>query len=738
MKCKNCGAELTSDTKFCSYCGIEIKPDEQTDRNTRPSDGGWVESPPPDPDGSGTQSSDGGWIESPPPYQDGSDEIKENMREMKENDIPEYQYQNSGSAAAQNAKKSNPKTYDIVMLVILAVLVIMLCGAFASGKILAGIIAVFQVALVVFSVLLKKQILRTQYDWLRNGALALAGILIIPFSFAVASSAKDSGAKRYDWSDILLSDVLPEPESNKAEIKNNEDKYLCMYVYDTSYDDYQDYVSSCQDTGFSLEAAQTGQSFDAFNDGGYKLSLGYTEDDEKMLIDLKAPKEYGTLVWPDSKIANMLPAPQSKKGEVTADDDTGFQAFIGDTDTSAFKAYKDACVEKGFKVDAADGHNMYTAKNSEGYNLTLSYEGNNVMSVTVDEPLYNVSIEVKCEENLFFSKYDVDVYLGDESLGTIEHGTTRVFENILTGGIYVLKFVSREDSDVTGSVTLDIQSDGKLKYEISCNSISIYVETIAGPQVNEQTATEESTAVKETEAAKEEKATEKPESEKKTEPATKEEDDTEKIKMTKKPEDFVGMPLEDAKAELKKMGFVSIEEVVSITRDEALGGTVSGVEVMSDENDEDWSFKSGDTFGSGAVAIVSYYEYKADENVNLTVDNCPELAAMLSNPADIDESYEAFAKKYKGRKIEFDGRIDYCELHGTYTTRYDYLVSAGDYDPNTMVGPYFKFEDVNYFDLGTDLETVSVGMNVRIVAKVESYDIDSGLFFLDPVSVTGR
>ena len=127
-----------------------------------------------------------------------------------------------------------------------------------------------------------------------------------------------------------------------------------------------------------------------------------------------------------------------------------------------------------------------------------------------------------------------------------------------------------------------------------------------------------------------------------------------------------------------------------------------------------------------------------NKDENLTVNNCPELAAMLANKADLDASYADFARKYNGRTIEFDGRIDYCAKHGNTKTRFDYLVSAGDYDPNHQTGPAFKFNDVNHFDLNTDLATVNVGQNVHIIAKVESYNSNSGLFFLDPVSVTSR
>ena len=134
---------------------------------------------------------------------------------------------------------------------------------------------------------------------------------------------------------------------------------------------------------------------------------------------------------------------------------------------------------------------------------------------------------------------------------------------------------------------------------------------------------------------------------------------------------------------------------------------------------------------------TKYYIVEEPEP-NLTVENCPELAAILSNKAEIDASYSAFASKYKGRIIEFDGRIDYSAKHENFKTRFDYLVSAGDYDPDHQIGPSFKFEDVSYSDLHTDLDTVSVGLNVRIVAKVVSFNSNTGLFYLEPVSVTGR
>lgn len=123
----------------------------------------------------------------------------------------------------------------------------------------------------------------------------------------------------------------------------------------------------------------------------------------------------------------------------------------------------------------------------------------------------------------------------------------------------------------------------------------------------------------------------------------------------------------------------------------------------------------------------------------LTIDNCEELANVLSNKAEIDETYySSFASKYRGRTIEFDGRTDYVAKFKDYDTRYDILVSAGDYNPDHQIGPTFKFQNVGFYENKVDRLCFEIGKNVRIVAKVENFDSKAGLFYLNPVSVKGR
>lgn len=161
-------------------------------------------------------------------------------------------------------------------------------------------------------------------------------------------------------------------------------------------------------------------------------------------------------------------------------------------------------------------------------------------------------------------------------------------------------------------------------------------------------------------------------------------------------------------------------------------------EQKSEENTKQEDIEQKDTTEN---TIENNEEESVSDEI-LTINNCQELANMLLNKADIDKSYSDFASKYSGKTIEFDGRIDYLVKHGDSKTRYDILLFAGDYDPNHQTGPAFKFEDVAAYDLDLDTlfleEKIQVGKNVRVTAKVIKFDSKSGLFFLDPISVTER
>jgi hypothetical protein len=82
----------------------------------------------------------------------------------------------------------------------------------------------------------------------------------------------------------------------------------------------------------------------------------------------------------------------------------------------------------------------------------------------------------------------------------------------------------------------------------------------------------------------------------------------------------------------------------------------------------------------------------------LTRQNNKDLAAILVEDDSCDYKNVAFAKKYAGQTIAFDGSIlDIAPA--AQKTRHYILIGPGDKDPTTANGPNFQYRDVNMFDL---------------------------------------
>ncbi|GEA81349.1 hypothetical protein CUD01_17930 [Cellulomonas uda] len=128
----------------------------------------------------------------------------------------------------------------------------------------------------------------------------------------------------------------------------------------------------------------------------------------------------------------------------------------------------------------------------------------------------------------------------------------------------------------------------------------------------------------------------------------------------------------------------------------------------------------------------------------LTAATNSDLAAVFADPDYCSDRIADFADKYAGRTIEFDGSIVAMNNHGSYNTRYDILIAAGDFSENSQPGPAFQFRDVNtvgdlHWTNDSPTSTVGIGDNLHIVAEVGTYDANRGcLFMIEPIATTFR
>ncbi len=134
-------------------------------------------------------------------------------------------------------------------------------------------------------------------------------------------------------------------------------------------------------------------------------------------------------------------------------------------------------------------------------------------------------------------------------------------------------------------------------------------------------------------------------------------------------------------------------------------------------------------------------EPESEDDV-LTPANSPELAALLVVTDYCAQEVAAFAAAHSGETIAFPGYIGAMAPHGGATTRYDFLIGAGDFSETSAPGPAFQFRDVNATNdlhwVGAVPDSIGVGTNLTVTAQVDRYEQSSCLFFLEPVSTAVR
>ena len=209
-------------------------------------------------------------------------------------------------------------------------------------------------------------------------------LLVVILVLGGIGSINRNKKEKFDWNEVELCDRLPKPKSNVGRIWSDEPDRLSIEVEKTSKSEYKEYVKESQAMGYTIESEESGDSYKAFDEEGYGLSVSYFN--ESMDIELEAPTEMGTLNWPKSEIAGLLPLPKSTVGKVSTDTENGCYIYVGETSIDDFNAYADECANNGFSVDYERGDKFYNAKDEIGNKLSLSYQGNDVMVIQIRKP----------------------------------------------------------------------------------------------------------------------------------------------------------------------------------------------------------------------------------------------------------------------------------------------------------------------------------------------------------------
>lgn len=120
----------------------------------------------------------------------------------------------------------------------------------------------------------------------------IVAILVINIFNRIGGNDSSSvDISEFEWDNMALAEIIPEPESNLGSHLMNSEDYLSVDVHEVSKEAYKEYVNSCRERGFTVDMSETDGYYSASNAEGYELMLYYFDDEQYMSIDLNAPTE---------------------------------------------------------------------------------------------------------------------------------------------------------------------------------------------------------------------------------------------------------------------------------------------------------------------------------------------------------------------------------------------------------------------------------------------------------------
>jgi len=160
------------------------------------------------------------------------------------------------------------------------------------------------------------------------------------------------------------------------------------------------------------------------------------------------------------------------------------------------------------------------------------------------------------------------------------------------------------------------------------------------------------------------------------------------------------------------------------------------VEKTTEQSSTNTENSSSSTSSSPSTTEAPATSSSPSTNI-ITVENNEEFKTLLQT--DDQNTIKDFIQKYKGQTIEFDGHI--ANL-AKIKSKYDILIYSGDYHPDEVAGPNFKFVEISLISNPVfkpfNGENIKVGQNVHIKAKVGGYNKEQELVYLSPIEVSPR
>lgn len=381
-------------------------------------------------------------------------------------------------------------------------------------------------------------------------------------------------------------------------------------------------------------------------------------------------------------------------------------AEIKDIQAMTFKEIADAFTNAGFinvsteevydldpDTESADHVNEVLIEESTDFSADdeVPFDANVKVRVHYKYTKYTAKINIVFMGNLIFNKYDVSMLIDGEKQKELPHGEDSELELRLKEGEHEISFQKIDNTEVNGSVKIDVTSDLEASYNIYCESDYINVEN---NYIDYDVVLEEG-----------------------------------QIKMMNGEDSYYGKQYKDVEAELAEMGFTNITTVPNydIVYDITTPGSVKNVTI--DGKDD---YRRGNVFQNDVEIIITYSmkddddpEYIAEQKKKEEEKAAREKAAAEQaekEKAAAEEAQEEAEKKTNDNTSQTDESSNDVEAKDN-----EQVGSSGVYAYKKSGGSYDQYYIVDFSDGYVYTFTYGDGNEDCMRVKIESGNLNDGL-----------
>ncbi len=211
------------------------------------------------------------------------------------------------------------------------------------------------------------------------------------------TTEEEAEPEEYTWPAEGISTRIPFPSFPLEDLWTNTEfpgQFLANVT--TSFGFYTAYKDACKEQGFCLEETDScfhnedsvSDNYQVFDAEGYRLQLRYhgTAETGTMEIALIEPIRLGTLHWPEDGPGLLLPLPPTTEGTVGGMPQMFLIVYLGNMSIDSYDSYVEECIAAGFDQIISRSDTSFSAVDSDGLNLEVSYRGGGIVYLRILDP----------------------------------------------------------------------------------------------------------------------------------------------------------------------------------------------------------------------------------------------------------------------------------------------------------------------------------------------------------------